>query len=40
MPFPNDCANFMVSDNKANYAWFLSKELLMQAPEGKEIVVS
>ena len=29
-----------LSDNKADYARFLSEELIMQATEGKEMVVS
>ena len=29
-----------LSDNKADYARFLSEELILQAPEGKEIVAS
>ena len=41
MPLPNDWASFMaLSDNKADYDRFLSEELIMQAPEWKEIVVS
>ena len=41
VPLPNDWSNFMaLSDNKADYARFLSEELILQAPEGKEIVAS
>ena len=41
VPLPNDWTHFMeLSDNKADYARFLPEELIMQAPEGKEIVVS
>ena len=40
VPLPNDWTHLMaLSDNKADYARFLSEELIMQAPEGKEIIV-